>query len=249
MVVVAVARGAAGNLNHNESSDKADPDVDRQESPHHAGSSLVHHSSSSIGSTDRIYYIHVRAFPLQLTPCIVGDTTNTGIRSYARNFFVEPSVYGIGHPTAIRSFADALSSVGGGRDKLVFVNNGFVGGDIEQVISEVSEPAKSAAAVKVEVLTTEDELRDVCRSSLRGVSTCIAAAVFYSSPQEGPYGIWNYSVRVDGALGERINVDKSNNDDEIYVLPFQHTIDKAIASLNTTIDQSALPAEVWLSHS
>jgi hypothetical protein len=237
-----------GDISHNESSDKADSDVDRQESPHHAGSSLVHHSSSSIDSTDCIYYIYVRALPLQLIPCIIGIETDTGIRSYARNFFVEPSVYGIGHPIPIRFFADALSSVGGGRDKLIFVNNGFVGGDIERVISKVSESAKSATAVKVEILTTENELRDVCRSSLRGVSTCIAAAVFYSSPQEGPYGIWNYSVRVDGALGERINVDRSNNDDEIYVLPFQHSIDKTIAGLNTTIDQAALPEEVWVFH-
>ncbi|KAJ9227162.1 hypothetical protein DTO027B5_830 [Paecilomyces variotii] len=162
--------------------------------------------------------------------------------SYARNLFVEPSVYGIGHPTPIRSLADALGSVGGGRDKLVFVNNGFVGGDIERVITEVAEPARATA--NVEILTAESELRDVCRSSLRGVSTCIAAAVFYSSPQEGPQVIWNYSVRADGALGQRINVDASANDEEIYVLPFQYSIDRAIASVNTTIDQSALPTQV-----
>ncbi|GAD91978.1 ABC transporter [Paecilomyces variotii No. 5] len=163
--------------------------------------------------------------------------------SYARNLFVQPSVYGIGHPTPIRSFADALNSVGGGRDKLVFVNNGYVGGDIQRVITQVAEPAR--ATVNVEVLTTEDELRDVCRSSLRGVSTCIAAAVFYSSPQEGPDGIWNYSIRADGALGERINVDQTNNDQEIYILPFQYSIDKAIVSVNTTVEQSAFPAEIF----
>ncbi|KAL1867032.1 hypothetical protein Plec18167_008823 [Paecilomyces lecythidis] len=162
--------------------------------------------------------------------------------SYARNLFVQPSVYGIGHPTPIRSFPDALGSVGGGRDKLVFVNNGFVGGDIERVITGVANPARTT--VNVEILTTEDELRDVCRSSLRGVSTCIAAAVFYSSPKEGPDGIWNYSVRADGALGERINVDQTDNDEEIYVLPFQYSIDTAIVSVNTTVDQSAFPAEI-----
>lgn len=185
-----------------------------------------------------------------LVPSVVSSwhicaTTDIAIRSYARNLYVQPSVYGIGHPTPIRSLPDALGSVGGGRDRLVFVNNGFVGGDIERVITDVADLARTT--VNAEILTTEDELRDVCRSSLRGVSTCIAAAVFYSSPKEGPDGIWNYSVRADGALGERINVDQTDNDEEIYVLPFQYSIDKAIVSVNTTVDQSAFPAEVRLS--
>lgn len=136
----------------------------------------------------------------------------------------------------------------GSRDKVVFVNNGFVGGDIERVIAQVAEPVK-ARGEKVEILSSESELRDVCRSTLRGVSSCIAAAVFYSSPNEGPGARWNYSLRVDGALGARIDTKKNSNDQEIYVLPFQHSIDWAIANVNTTVNQNALPNEVrilWL---
>lgn len=94
------------------------------------------------------------------------------------------------------------------------------------------------------LLSSESELRDTCRSSLRGVSPCIAAAVFYSSPTEGSGGRWNYSIRTDGALGAGIDVDSKTNDQEIYLLPFQHSIDWAIADVNSSVDQGSLPKEV-----
>jgi ATP-binding cassette subfamily A (ABC1) protein 3 len=37
--------------------------------------------------------------------------------TYAKNFFVPPSGFGIGDPTPIRSFPNALNAAGGGRDK------------------------------------------------------------------------------------------------------------------------------------
>lgn len=143
----------------------------------------------------------------------------------------------------MRSFGDALGFVSGGRHKLVFVHNGLVGGQIERVINQTSEPARLQGD-EVHVLSAEGELRDVCRSSLRGVSPCIAAAVFYSSPTEGSGGQWNYSIRTDAALGAGINVEKSINDQEIYLLPFQRSIDWAIAGVNATVDKDALPGEV-----
>lgn len=94
------------------------------------------------------------------------------------------------------------------------------------------------------MLSSKSELRDTCRTSLRGVSRCIAAAVFYSSPTEGSGGRWNYSIRTDGALGSRINVDSKTNDQEIYLLPFQHSIDWAIANVNSSVHQDSLPKEI-----
>lgn len=128
---------------------------------------------------------------------------------------------------------------------MVFVHNGLVDGPIQQVIDRVAEPARENHD-QVRILTSEDELREVCRSSLRGVSTCIAAAVFHSSPTEGPYGAWNYSIRMDAALGAGIEVDKHDNEQEIYLLPFQHAIDWAIAQVNTSTSQRALPSEVCI---
>jgi ATP-binding cassette subfamily A (ABC1) protein 3 len=167
-----------------------------------------------------------------------------GRRSFAKTLFIPPSNYGIGEPTPLRSFSHALDLVTGGRHKLVFVHNGLVGGDIEQVINQVSQPARSRGDVQVHRLSSESELRDVCPSSLRGVSPCIAAAVFYSSPTEGSGGGWNYSIRTDAALGSSINVDINTNDQEIYLLPFQHSIDWSIARVNASVDYDALPDKV-----
>lgn len=154
------------------------------------------------------------------------------IISYAKNFFVPPSKYGIGSATPIRSLSSALSASAGNHDKVVFVNNGFTGGDIEAVISNVSAQIR-AAGKTVEVVQQNIDLLTSCASSLRGATTCFGAAVFHSSPTEGDSGNWNYTLRADGAFGERIFVDQTNNDVEIYILPLQRAIDRAIASVSS----------------
>jgi ATP-binding cassette, subfamily A (ABC1), member 3 len=158
---------------------------------------------------------------------------DVAISSFARNLFIPPSVFGIGKATPVRSIGEALDLASGGRDKLVLVNGGFTGGDIEQVINQIANPARQAGK-QVEILSDEVDLRTVCRNSLRGTSTCVAAAVFYSSPDEGPGGNWNYSIRADGALGTKIVVDSNTNDPEIYLLPLQHAIDVAISGLDSS---------------
>ena len=102
-----------------------------------------------------------------------------------------------------------------------------------------------AEGVTVKILSQQEDLLTTCRSSIRGVSSCYGAAVFYASPTEGPGGIWNYSLRADGGLGNTIDTTNANNDQEVYALPLQHAIDFAIAGQNTTIDQSALPGRVY----
>ncbi|EXJ91967.1 ATPase [Capronia epimyces CBS 606.96] len=173
----------------------------------------------------------VRAF---LLPCIF-----VGFLSYARYLFIPPSVYGIGEATSVRSLPDALDLVSGGRDKLVFVNNGFSGGAIESVIHRVANDAGSFGG-RVQILNKEEELLTVCRNSIRGTSTCIAGAVFFASPLEGDGGRWNYSIRADGGLQNKIVTDSSRNDVEIYILPLQHAIDRAISELEAD-DDGATP--------
>jgi ATP-binding cassette, subfamily A (ABC1), member 3 len=133
--------------------------------------------------------------------------------------------------------------VSGGRDKLVFVNSGFTGGNIERVINEVSRSVRNSGK-QIEVLSQEEELLTICRNSIRGTSTCIGAAVFFSSPDEGPAGKWNYTIRADGALESKIVTDSNTNDVEIYALPLQHAIDFAIAGLNDSVDTASFPTEV-----
>ena len=136
------------------------------------------------------------------------------------------------------------TATGGGRDIIALVNNGFTGGDINTVINQVADQVKADGAT-VKILSQQEDLLTVCRSSIRGVSSCYGAAVFYGSPTEGPGGIWNYSLRADGGLGDKIDVTNANNDQEVYPLPLQHAIDFAIAGQNSTIDQSALPSRVY----
>ncbi|PGH12947.1 hypothetical protein AJ79_03920 [Helicocarpus griseus UAMH5409] len=161
--------------------------------------------------------------------------------SYAKNLFIPPSVYGIADPTPVRSFTDALNAAPGGRDKVVFVNNGFTNGAIDRVIAQVAEPV-IASGKKVDILSSPAELADACRSTLRGTSSCIVGAVFFSSPEEGPQGMWNYSIRADRALGSKIDVTSKDNDAQVVVLPFQHAVDRAIASVNGS--SKSLPDEV-----
>ena len=126
---------------------------------------------------------------------------------------------------------------------MAFVNNGFTGGDIEAVVDSVASTIRSQGKI-AQILSKEEELLTVCRSSLRGVSACYGAAVFYGSPTEGRGGMWNYSLRADGGLETKIDTTSANNDVEVYPIPLQHAIDFSIASHNNTIDQSALPKRV-----
>ena len=159
--------------------------------------------------------------------------------TYAKNFFIPPSEFGIGNPTPVRSFSNALHAATGGRDKVVFVNNGHSGGDIENVIGQLSAQVRDAGLQAI-TIDKEVELLTTCQSSLRGASTCYGAATFYSSPSEGERPIWNYTMRADGVLGTQVYVDQTDNEVEIYILPFQRAIDEAIVSLNGSA--RAIPA-------
>ncbi|KAK0743794.1 hypothetical protein B0T18DRAFT_392508 [Schizothecium vesticola] len=166
--------------------------------------------------------------------------------SFARAFFVPSARFGIGEPNAIRSLPNALAaSTSSGRDTVAFVHNGFRGGDIDRVIDELAAVV-TGAGKKATVLATEIELTTTCRSSLRGITPCYGAVVFRGSPSEGRGGLWNYTIRSDGALGTgRINVDLDTNDGQMYMLPLQRAVDAAIsASSDGTGNRGRLPAEM-----
>jgi ATP-binding cassette subfamily A (ABC1) protein 3 len=114
-----------------------------------------------------------------------------------------------------------------------------MGGEIDAVINKVANAAR-ADGKQVQILAREEELLTICRNSLQGASFCVAGVVFNSSPSEGYGGIWNYTLRADGALGAKIQVTQTNNDQELYALPLQHAIDAAIASSNSSAAESAL---------
>ncbi|GIZ37062.1 hypothetical protein CKM354_000052500 [Cercospora kikuchii] len=152
------------------------------------------------------------------------------IIAFAKNFFVPPSEFGIGPARPIRSLSDAAAASAGGRDLFVAVDNGFTGGDIASIIETIRESITGAGKT-FEIVGNDEELLTRCPSSIRGVSPCFGSVVFESSPNEGQGGIWNYTIRADGAFGENIYVDQDDNDADIYALPLQRAIDSAIASL------------------
>lgn len=166
----------------------------------------------------------IRAF---LLPIVLG-----AFLSFARNLLGTPAVYGVGDARPVRSLQSALNIASdSGRDTVVFVNNGHTGGEIDRVIDQISS---SITGTNVQKLTSTTELRTVCRTSLRGVSSCYGAVVFNSSPNEGEGGLWNYTLRADGALGTKIDVTKSTNDGQVYTLPLQRAVDTTIAGLDST---------------
>ncbi|KIL92057.1 hypothetical protein FAVG1_04463 [Fusarium avenaceum] len=160
--------------------------------------------------------------------------------SFTKNLLIPPAVFGIGQPASVMSLSDAIGKASNnGRQKLVLINNNLSGGDIDQVFDSVRQQfddAAKSAEVDFEIVRVkdEDELTGNCPSNLRGVSRCFGAIVMTSSPDEGTGGIWNYTIRDDGAFGlapVKFNIDKTN-DQQVYIIPLQHAVDTAIAGLN-----------------
>ncbi|KAI4288983.1 MAG: hypothetical protein L6R35_001753 [Caloplaca aegaea] len=158
--------------------------------------------------------------------------------AYCRTFFLPPSEYGIGSPNPIRDLSTevfASSTDLGGRNIVVFVDSGFSGGDIEELISLLADPLRDAGA-DVRIVSDEDEIFDICPSSLTGLSRCFGAATFRASPTEGLGGVWSYTARMDAGLGTSVYVDRDDNDAQKFVLPFIHAIDAGIATLSGSTD-------------
>ncbi|KAF2690427.1 putative ABC transporter [Lentithecium fluviatile CBS 122367] len=150
--------------------------------------------------------------------------------------------YGIGSPNTIRPLSQAISEASGNRRTLALCNYGPEGGDIDKVIEAVAAKARGTNGQTVEIIRSPEDLLTLCKSSLSGVTKCYGAAEFYTSPSEG--GIWNYTIRVDGAHGYKINVKNNKNDAEVFVIPLQHAVDSAIAEINSGGGASPLPDSI-----
>ncbi|KAH6618153.1 hypothetical protein B0J18DRAFT_483337 [Chaetomium sp. MPI-SDFR-AT-0129] len=158
----------------------------------------------------------------------------TAFLSFARNLFVPAARFGITSPAhPVRSLADALSIAGpgSGRENVVFVDGGMKGGGVEKVIGELVRQVEGVEGVKAWRVSGEEEVAGVCRASLRGVTGCFGAVVFHGSPDEGSQGgVWNYTLKMDASLGVgKIDVESDRNDAQVYLLPLQRAVDRAIS--------------------
>ncbi|KAK2591676.1 hypothetical protein QQS21_010636 [Conoideocrella luteorostrata] len=156
--------------------------------------------------------------------------------SFARNLFVPPAKYGFSPVQPVMNLSGAFHAAGpSGREKVVLVNSGYSGGNIDRVLDKIATAVTADASMKLVRVDNEADLVNECRSSLRGVTTCFGAIIMRSSPNEGPGGLWNYTIRTDAAFWNepvKFNVDKSDNVQQVYLLPLQRAVDGAIVSLN-----------------
>lgn len=163
--------------------------------------------------------------------------------AYAKSLLVPSTKFGIGITSPVRSLFNALADTTSGRDTVVFANSGFKGGDIDYVIQVVVAPIKSTNK-NIVLLSQESQLPEVCCSSLRGISGCYGAVVFWSSPTEGLGGMWHYTIRFDGALGVSLDVERTDNDAAIYPIPLQQAVDFAIAETTTAGGGTTIPSPI-----
>ena len=164
-------------------------------------------------------FIRALVFPVVLTVVL----------AYIRFWTSTSGYYGIGTPTPIKSFSDALHATGSTRPNVVIVDNGIHSDDVNAVIADLATPILGNGKT---LHRTSDisQLSELCPSSNGGVSNCYGAVAFHSSPGQGPGQIWNYTIYSDSALGKSVDIRSNTNDLQLYQLPFQHAIDSAIAS-------------------
>lgn len=82
--------------------------------------------------------------------------------SYAKNLLVPPVVFGLGQPYPIQSLQWGMDNASGGRVNLVLVNNGFRGGQIDQVLDIVASQITGHNIIRTSdpnSLTTTSTLR------------------------------------------------------------------------------------------
>ncbi|CAI4215445.1 unnamed protein product [Parascedosporium putredinis] len=117
----------------------------------------------------------------------------TALFSFLKNLVAPVATFGIGESTPIRSLTSALEAAADdGRDTLVFVNNGLTGGDIDSVIDSLSSSVEAAGKIW-ETTEDEDDLKQLCKSSLRGYAVDSAVSAIDvagdGSPRELPSSI------------------------------------------------------------
>ena len=143
----------------------------------------------------------------------------------------------------VLDLADALSQ-GGVRNTVAFVDNGLTGGDISAVIDGLTQTIQGAGKT-VQVLPSENDLRSLCRLK-QGASPCFGAIVWRSSPSEPTEGgFWNYTMKADSTLGSSVDISKSNNDAQRFLLPLQKAVDTEIVKRSPATNHTAPPAAVY----
>jgi ATP-binding cassette subfamily A (ABC1) protein 3 len=124
------------------------------------------------------------------------------------------------------------------------MKNGAVASVIESLSKTVREAGKDARLYA----TSKDMVQD-CAVNTKGSSPCYGGVLFWSSPLEGSddsaRGTWNYTLRGDAkADSGRVDVTKTTNGAEVYMLPLQRALDEEIISRSSSSNTTPLPENV-----
>lgn len=185
-------------------------------------------------------FIRAVAFPIVLTVILAS------VKDWIHN----NGGYGIGSPSPIRSLPEAFNAVGSQRPNFVIVDRGLPGEDVRYVIDQLSTMARNGHR-DVQILKDSDEISNACPSSSKGVSKpdiqvsfghsltakpqqvtkCFGAVDFWSSPEQAPGAIWNYTIWQDSVINGA-DVRSDSNAIQLYTMPLQRQIDALISQRN-----------------
>ncbi|KAF2024589.1 P-loop containing nucleoside triphosphate hydrolase protein [Setomelanomma holmii] len=181
----------------------------------------------------------IRAFAIPLIIVLVVG--------YSKNFFASPQTWGISSPHNIRTLKDGLAA-SNGRDIVGFIDNGMQNGDVASVIGSLSRQIRDAGKTPVNYNGTS-AMSQECRTNTKGVSPCYGAIIFYSSPTQGTnesaQGVWNYTIRGQGAVwAGTVDVSSDKNGAEIDLLPLQRALEGEIITQSGSGNASKIPEEM-----
>lgn len=181
--------------------------------------------------TKTLLLIVVRRPVATVTRVLVFPVVLILVLSYAQFFLNPQQTFGVGTPSPIYPLSVALPLASPSRDTLAFVHGNLTGGPISAVIDALAATSRRAGK-KIRLLSSEDELPGVCKSSGLSSSNCYAAVIFHTSYDEPVAGgVWNYTIKTDASLGLLQDVTSTVNDAQVYLLPLQLAIDQAIATV------------------
>ncbi|KAH8805682.1 ABC transporter-like protein [Xylogone sp. PMI_703] len=135
-------------------------------------------------------------------------------------------------PTAVRDLTDAIRSVDS--NKLVFVTNGLADAGATSIINQITSQGFDGSSA--EVVDDPDDLFDLCKQSIDGISDCFAAIIFTSVNETDV----EYIVAIDEHLTNEngdIRSHQSLLTDRIF--PLQWAIESTIGNLS----KSSKPSE------
>jgi hypothetical protein len=121
-------------------------------------------------------------------------------------------------------------------------------GDVASVIDSLSRQIRDAGKTAV-IYNGTSALAQECRTNTKGVSPCYGAVIFYSSPSRGTnessQGVWNYTIRGQGALwGGSVDVTSDRNGAEIDLLPLQRALEGEIIAQSGSNNASKIPDQM-----